>query len=91
MSKPSFGFNIVNHALIRKVRSKHRLRATYWSLQYKEAPFDRAFVALNRPEFRYTRQYVLRSSDLTAHDRFLSDHYMIKISVKDYVDDADPR
>ncbi|UWU12312.1 transposase [Sinorhizobium medicae] len=26
MSKPSFGFNIVNHALIRKVRSKHRLR-----------------------------------------------------------------
>lgn len=25
MSKPSFGFNIVNHALIRKVRSKHRL------------------------------------------------------------------
>ncbi|RVI09474.1 hypothetical protein CN200_27980 [Sinorhizobium meliloti] len=65
--------------------------ATYWSLQYKEAPFDRAFVAANRPEFRYTRQYVLRSSDLTAHDRFLSDHYMIKISVKDYVDDADPR
>ncbi|MDK1494289.1 hypothetical protein QN219_30480 [Sinorhizobium sp. 7-81] len=65
--------------------------ATYWSLQYKEAPFDRAFVASNRPEFRYTRQYVLRSSDLTAHDRFLSDHYMIKISVKDYVDNADPR
>ncbi|MBB4232919.1 exonuclease/endonuclease/phosphatase family protein [Rhizobium mongolense] len=65
--------------------------ATYWSAQYKEAPFDRAFVAVDRPEFRYTRQYVLRSSDLTAHDRFLSDHYMIKISVKDYLDDADPR
>lgn len=65
--------------------------ATYWSPQYSEAPFDRAFVAANRPEFRYSRQYVLRSSDLTAHDRFLSDHYMIKISVKDYVDDADPR
>ncbi|UVK37893.1 hypothetical protein LHFGNBLO_005001 [Mesorhizobium sp. AR10] len=65
--------------------------ATYWSLQYKEAPFDRAFVAANRPEFRYTRQYVMRSSDLTSHDRFLSDHYMIKVSVKDYVDDADPR
>lgn len=65
--------------------------ATYWSAQYKEAPFDRAFIAKDRPEFRYTRQYVLRSSDLTAHDRFLSDHYMIKISVKDYVDDADPR
>ncbi len=38
-----------------------------------------------------TRQYVLRSSDLLQHDRFLSDHYMIKVSVKDYVDDADPR
>jgi hypothetical protein len=25
MSKPSFGLNIVNHALIRKVRSEHRL------------------------------------------------------------------
>ena len=65
--------------------------ATYWSSQYGESPFDRAFVAIDRPEFRYTRQYVLRSSDLTAHDRFLSDHYMIKISVKDYVDDVDPR
>ncbi len=27
MSKPSFGLNIVNHALIRKVRSEHRLPA----------------------------------------------------------------
>lgn len=65
--------------------------STYWSPQYPEAPFDRAFVAEKRKEFRYTRQYVMRSTDLTAHDRFLSDHYMIKISVKDYVDDADPR
>lgn len=65
--------------------------STYWSTQFKEAPFDRAFIAANRPEFRYTRQYILRSSDLTAHDRFLSDHYMIKISIKDYIDDIDPR
>ncbi len=64
---------------------------TYWSSDYGEAPFDRALVAANRPEFRYTRQYVLRSSDLQMHDRYLSDHYMIKISVKDYLDDADPR
>jgi hypothetical protein len=64
---------------------------TYWSAQFGESPFDRAFVASNRQEFRYTRQYILRSSDLKAHDRFLSDHYMIKISVKDYVDDIDPR
>lgn len=64
---------------------------TYWSKDYGESPFDRIFVAANRPEFRYSRQYVLRSSDLQQHDRFLSDHYMIKVSVKDYVDDADPR
>ena len=65
--------------------------ATYWSAQYGESPFDRAFVAPDRKEFRYSRQYVLRSSDLEMHDRYLSDHYMIKISVKDYLDDADPR
>jgi hypothetical protein len=65
--------------------------ATYWSREYGESPFDRVFVAPGRSEFRYTRQYVLRSSDLALHDRFLSDHYMIKVSVKDYVDDADPR
>jgi|GEM_PF-2332490 len=65
--------------------------ATYWSKDYDEAPFDRIFVAEERPEFKYSRQYVLRSSDLTQHDKLLSDHYMIKISVKDYVDDADPR
>jgi len=65
--------------------------ATYWSREYGESPFDRAFVADNRQEFKYTRQYVLRSSDLTMHDRLLSDHYMIKICVKTYVDDADPR
>lgn len=64
---------------------------TYWSRSYGESPFDRAFVARNRPEFKYTRQYVLRSSDLEKHDQFLSDHYMIKISVKIYLDDSDPR
>lgn len=64
---------------------------TYWSSQYGESPFDRAFVAKDRDEFRYSRQYILRSSDLQAHDDLLSDHYMIKISVKDYVDDRDPR
>lgn len=64
---------------------------TYWSKEYNEAPFDRIFIAEGRPEFRYSRQYILRSSDLTQHDKFLSDHYMIKISVKDYIDDADPR
>ncbi|KQC31109.1 hypothetical protein AAY42_15330 [Flagellimonas eckloniae] len=65
--------------------------ATYWSREYNESPFDRIFVAEERPEFKYSRQYILRSSDLGLHDRLLSDHYMIKISVKNYVDDADPR
>lgn len=65
--------------------------ATYWSKDFGESPFDRVFLAQDRPEFRYTRQYVLRSSDLAMHDRFLSDHYMIKVSIKDYVDNADPR
>ena len=64
---------------------------TFWSKDFGESPFDRVFVAEGRPEFRYTRQYVLRSTDLLLHDRLLSDHYMIKVSVKDYVDDADPR
>lgn len=64
---------------------------TYWSKDFGESPFDRIFIAAERPEFKYSRQYVLRSSDLERHDRFLSDHYMIKMSVKDYIDDADPR
>ena len=65
--------------------------ATYWSAQYGESPFDRAFVAAEREEFKYSRQYILRSADLEQHDRFLSDHYMIKVSVKIYLDDNDPR
>jgi hypothetical protein len=64
---------------------------TYWSKEFGESPFDRILVAADRPEFRYSRQYVLRSSDPFLHDRFLSDHYMIRVSIKDYVDDADPR
>lgn len=64
---------------------------TYWSRTYGDSPFDRAFVAADRAEFRYSRQYVLKSSDLVAHDRFLSDHFMIKMSVKAYLDDDDPR
>lgn len=66
-------------------------RSTYWSHRYGHSPFDRAFAKADRDEFKYTRQYILQSADLDAHDRELSDHYMIKISVKSYVDDADPR
>jgi hypothetical protein len=64
---------------------------TYWSRDYGDSPFDRALIATNREEFKYSRQYVLRSSDLVAHDRFLSDHFMIKMSVKAYLDEDDVR
>ena len=64
---------------------------TYWSSQYGESPFDRAFVADKREEFKHSRQYVMRSADLRLHDRYLSDHFMIKVSVKMYLDDNDPR
>ncbi len=65
--------------------------STYWSREYGDSPFDRAFVADDRKEFKYSRQYVLRSADLQLHDRFLSDHYMIKVSINLYHDDSDPR
>lgn len=66
-------------------------RSTYWSRRFGHQPFDRVFVKEGRDEFKYTRQYILQSADLDAHDQELSDHFMIKISVKSYVDDADPR
>jgi hypothetical protein len=34
---------------------------------------------------------VLHSTDAGAHDKLLSDHYMIKVPIKDYVDDNDSR
>lgn len=64
---------------------------TYGNYMSKGAPFDRAFVRRDRREFKYSRQYVLHSTDIGAHDKFLSDHYMIKVPIKDYVDDSDLR
>lgn len=49
-------------------------------------PFDRIFVREGRPEYRYSRQYVLRAANPDAHLAYLSDHYLIKTSVKAYVD-----
>lgn len=54
------------------------------------APFDRFYVRKNRPEFRFSRQYVLRSASHDAHRKYLSDHYMIKTSIKIYVDEGRP-
>lgn len=64
---------------------------TYGNYMNRGAPFDRAFVRKDRKEFKYSRQYVLHSTDVGAHDKYLSDHYMIKVPVKDYVDDQDNR
>jgi len=50
------------------------------------APFDRIFVREGRSEFKYSRQYVLRSANETAHLGYLSDHYLVKTSIKIYVD-----
>ena len=50
------------------------------------APFDRIFVRAERPEFKYSRQYVLRSANAGAHESYLSDHYLVKTSVKIYQD-----
>ncbi len=56
----------------------------------KDAPFDRIFVPHreSRRAFRYSRQYVLRSTDSHSHDHYLSDHFIIKTSVKILKDDG---
>lgn len=58
----------------------------------KDAPFDRILVPdrESRRAFRYSRQYVLRSTDSHSHDKYLSDHFIIKTSVKILKDDDHP-
>lgn len=51
------------------------------------APFDRILVPRNQPEFRFTRQYILRAADLDAHERSLSDHQMVIAAVRIMPDD----
>ncbi|WP_299519096.1 endonuclease/exonuclease/phosphatase family protein [Winogradskyella sp.] len=48
------------------------------------APFDRIFVPRTEQSktFKYSRQYVMKASDHLAHDKYLSDHYVIKTSIK---------
>jgi hypothetical protein len=49
----------------------------------EDAPFDRIFVPndASRKAFRFSRQYILRSASPLAHDKYLSDHYMVKTSI----------
>jgi endonuclease/exonuclease/phosphatase family metal-dependent hydrolase len=50
-------------------------------------PFDRVLVARDQSEFRFSKQYVLAAADAEAHDRFLSDHFMILTPVRLAADD----
>lgn len=52
---------------------------TYYS--GTDAPFDRIFVPRDRRAFLFTRQYILRSASPLSHDRYISDHYMVKASI----------
>jgi endonuclease/exonuclease/phosphatase family metal-dependent hydrolase len=56
----------------------------------KPAPFDRIFVPWGsvRKAFLYSRQYILGSASPLSHDRYLSDHYMVKTSIVVRRDDA---
>jgi endonuclease/exonuclease/phosphatase family metal-dependent hydrolase len=50
------------------------------------APFDRIFVP-KQPEFRFTRQYVLLSTQPEQHEEYLSDHHMVVAAIKVMDDD----
>ena len=56
-----------------------------------KAPFDRIFIPENRRVFEYSRQYILVSANPSDHDKYLSDHYMIKTVLKCYKRRAEHR
>lgn len=51
------------------------------------APFDRIFLPIGRKAFEYSRQYVMVSANPDDHDKYLSDHYLIKTVLKIRRDD----
>lgn len=51
------------------------------------SPFDRIFIPTDQREFAYSRQYIMVSANPDDHDRWLSDHYLIKTVVKIREDD----
>ena len=53
------------------------------------APFDRVFVPENRKVFLYSRQYIMVSANPDDHDKYLSDHYLIKTVLKIRRDEDD--
>ena len=53
----------------------------------RKSPFDRILVPLKQKEFRFARQYALISCDPKAHDKQLSDHFLVMTAVKIEEDD----
>jgi hypothetical protein len=50
------------------------------------SPFDRFFLS-SSPEFTFARQYILRATEPSAHENFLSDHQMVLMSFRAKNDD----
>lgn len=56
------------------------------------APFDRIFIPEERKAFKYSRQYIMVSANPHDHDKYLSDHYLVKTVLKIHEDDdGDPQ
>ena len=52
-----------------------------------KAPFDRIFIPENQKEFVYSRQYIMVSANPSDHERWLSDHFLVKTVIKIRKDD----
>lgn len=52
-----------------------------------KAPFDHIFVPNAEKEFLYSRQYNMISANQDDHDKWLSDHFLVKTMIKIRVDD----
>ena len=52
------------------------------------SPFDRVFVPTGQEEFRFGCQYTLIPSDRQAHERSLSDHFLILTTLRVMADDG---
>ena len=51
------------------------------------APFDRTFVPFDRKIFDFSRQYIMVSANPGDHEKYLSDHFLIKTVIKIRRDD----
>ena len=63
---------------------------TYINKKYANSPLDRAFVPAKQPEFSDSKMEVFKAKNMSPEEfrQKLSDHYMIRFSVK-VIDDDD--